>query len=82
MEGRFKVTGSYSIEPPFALSGLMLNELNREYSKKFKGFKEMETGGIFGEWENIQDRRIASGTISFQPCETNVEQSNHNVFIY
>lgn len=85
IEGRFKITGSYTTEPPFALSGIIISELNKENSKKFKGFKELESGGIFGEWENIQGRRFGSGTLSFQPCESETEQSNqphtHNLFI-
>lgn len=39
----------------------------------------MGTGGMFGEWESIQGRRVASGILSFQPCESEVEQSNQNL---
>lgn len=38
----------------------------------------MGTGGMFGEWESMQGRRVASGILSFQPCEGEVEQSNQN----
>lgn len=69
------MAGTYGTDPPYALSAVASCETNKTLSKRLRGYKEVGTGGIFGEWENLQDRKLASGSFSFQPCESGAETS-------
>lgn len=63
-ERQFVVSGRVKSVPPFAFTGGMNFVQNKEQMKQINGWREVGTGGLFGEWSQ---RGVVGGTFSMQP---------------
>ncbi len=58
------VSGRVKSTPPFAFTGGMNFVHNKEQMKQITGWREVGTGGLYGEWSQ---RGAVGGTFSMQP---------------
>ena len=63
-ERQFVVSGRVKSSPPFAFTGGMNFVQNKEQMKQITGWREVGTGGLYGEWSQ---RGVVGGTFSMQP---------------
>lgn len=63
-ERQFVVSGRVKSSPPFAFTGGMNFVQNKEQMKQIAGWREVGTGGLYGEWSQ---RGVVGGTFSMQP---------------
>ena len=58
------MSGRVRPAPPYPFNGSVSFAHNKDQARQVNGFKEMATGGLFGEWAQKDQ---AGGTIALQP---------------